>query len=409
MTSHVPTITNPKRIVIIDALRGFALAGIVFTHMLENFVAAPIPQKVAEAMSTGFVDQLAEGLVNFLFRGKFFALFSFLFGLSFFIQMDNASKRGSYFGWRFLWRLIILFVIGFVHSMFYRGDILTLYAFLGVFLIPFFHCGNRWILGFAVILFLGLGRYMVFFITQGENLFMQANLNPESPFFEAYFNLLKEGPFPKVAVSNGMEGNLMKAEFQFGIFSRGYLTFGFFLLGLYMGRLQFFKNYLTEKRFLKRLWIGSLVLLGVSVTGMSLIFANLGPEVDFKTWPALFGLTFYDLFNLALTTLMVAVFVLLYKRDAARRFLSKFAPYGRMALTNYFFQSIIGTFLFFGWGLGYIGQIPHRYVFLMALAIVITQMALSSWWLKHFANGPLEWLWRSLTFFKVYPLKRSDP
>ena len=77
-----------------------------------------------------------------------------------------------------------------------------------------------------------------------------------------------------------------------------------------------------------------------------------------------------------------------------------------MALTNYVAQSILGTFIFFGWGLGYLAEIPQRYVFLMAILVVAVQMWLSALWLKHFRYGPLEWLWRSLTFFKRFPLKR---
>ena len=221
-----------ERIEIIDALRGFALAGIVFTHVLENFIAAPVTPEVAEAMSPGIVDQIASGLTDFLFRGKFFALFSFLFGLSFFIQMDNGEKRGEYFGGRFLWRLIILLAIGFVHSMFYRGDILSLYALVGIFLIPFFKVNTKLILALAGLIFLGLGRYLVFYFTGGEPLFISEELNPESPAVAGYINILQTGTFAEVAESNAIQGNTWKAEFQFGVFNRGYLTLGFFLLGL---------------------------------------------------------------------------------------------------------------------------------------------------------------------------------
>ena len=404
------TVQNPptfQRIEIIDALRGFALAGIVFCHMLENFTASPIPMSAIEAMNPSIIDQIADGFVSFLFRGKFFALFSFLFGLSFFIQMDNGNKRGSYFGVRFLWRLIILFAIGFVHSMFYRGDILTLYAALGIFLIPFYKISNKWVLGFSVLLFLGLGRYLVFYFTNGEGLFVKEEISPNSPMIEAYFNILQNGSITDVFASNAIEGNLTKAEFQFGVFSRGYLTFGFFLLGLFIGRIEFFKNYLTEKKFLKKLWIGGLILLGVSILAMVAIFSSMGPDVSFNSWTSMFGLTFFDLMNVALTILIVAIFVILYKKVKPQRFLQKFIPYGKMALTNYFLQSIIGTFIFFGWGLGYLTKIPNSYVFLMAIVLIAVQMWLSQVWLKYFYYGPLEWLWRSLTFFKIIPLKRK--
>ena len=88
------------------------------------------------------------------------------------------------------------------------------------------------------------------------------------------------------------------------------------------------------------------------------------------------------------------------------KILSKFAPYGRMALTNYVFQSIIFTFILFGWGLGLIGELRQVYTFLIALVFIALQMLLSKWWLKHFKYGPLEWLWRSGTYFKWQPLRR---
>ena len=396
-----------KRIEIIDALRGFSLAGIVFCHMLENFVAAPMPQYAIESMNPGLIDQIADGFVSFFFRGKFFALFSFLFGLSFFIQMDNGTKRGGYFGYRFLWRLLLLFGIGLVHSMFYRGDILTIYAALGIFLIPFYRVNNKWLLTVAAIIFVGLARYIVFFLTNGDGLFFKEDFAPDAPWLVTYFDLLETGGIIEVFASNLVQGNIMKAEFQFGVFSRGYLTFGFFLLGLFIGRIGFFKNYLTEKRLLKRLWVGALILLGISIFSMIGIFVSLGEGVEINSWAAMFGLTFYDLMNLAFTVLIVAIFVMLYKKNKPRQFLEKFVPYGKMALTNYFLQSVIGTFLFFGWGWGYLAEIPNRYTFLIAIAIIALQMWLSKLWLKRFYYGPLEWLWRSLTFFKLMPLKRK--
>ncbi|GMN05265.1 DUF418 domain-containing protein [Croceitalea sp. MTPC5] len=397
-----------QRIEIIDALRGFALAGIVFCHMLENFVASPLPISVMESMNPSILDQVANGFVSFLFRGKFFALFSFLFGLSFYIQMDNGSKRGTNFSGRFLWRLILLFAIGFIHSMFYRGDILTLYAFLGVFLIPFHKINSKWILGLAAILFLGLGRFIVFYFTNGEGLLMKEELTPESPMIAAYFDVLRHGSITEVFASNAIEGNLSKFEFQFGIFSRGYLTFGFFLLGLYIGRMEFFKNHFTEKKFIKHLWIGALILLGISVVAMIATFAAMGPNVQFKSWTAMLGLTFFDLMNVAMTVLIVAVFVILYQKNKPQKFLQRFIGYGKMALTNYVFQSILGTFIFFGWGLGYLTKIPNTYVFLMSIIVIALQMWLSNIWLKYFHYGPLEWIWRSLTFLKLMPLRRKS-
>ena len=400
--------TSPakKRIEIIDALRGFSLAGIVIVHMVENYIAAPTPEGALDATHIGILDYVVDGFIMILLRGKFFALFSFLFGLSFFIQMDSAHQKGQDFRWRFLWRLVLLFIIGYLHHMFYRGDILTIYALLGILLVPFYKVRNPWVLGAAAVLFLGLGRYVVFMITGGDNLFISGGFDPNSPEIVTYFELLKTGSLPEVMHSNAIEGQLMKLDFQLGIFSRGYLTFAFFLLGLYAGRIKFFANYKEKWPFMRDILYGSLGIfaLGIVVTFFS--FSQLGPEVKFDNWLAMLGLTGLDLVNLGMTFMLMALFVYLYIKVKGQRLLQVFAPYGRTALTNYVLQSILGTFLFFGWGLGYLASIPNRYTFLIAIALIIVQMLISRWWLKHFYYGPLEWVWRSLTHFKSYPLKR---
>jgi len=257
------------------------------------------------------------------------------------------------------------------------------------------------------MLFLGLGRFLVFFYTQGDNLFLQGGFDPNSPEVVSYFELLKTGTINEVMHSNAIEGQLMKMDFQFGIFSRGYLTLAFFLLGLYAGRIRFFENFEEKWGFMQNILYGSIGLFAVGIGITILGFAPLGPNVSFDNWNAMIGLTGMDLVNVAMTFMLIALFVYLYKKVRWRRWLEPFAPYGRMALTNYVFQSILGTFIFYGWGLGYVAEIPNRYTFLLAFGVIAIQMIISRWWLKHFYYGPLEWVWRSLTHFKYYPLRRK--
>ena len=126
-----------------------------------------------------------------------------------------------------------------------------------------------------------------------------------------------------------------------------------------------------------------------------------------NTWWAMAGLTAMDISNLGMTGVLLAGFVLLYNRAGFKKILNGFAPYGRMALTNYILQSLLGTLFFYGWGFGYLGSVPNRYAFLLALGVILFQMWMSRWWLKSYYYGPLEWVWRSLTHFRMYPLKRS--
>ncbi len=392
---------------IVDALRGFSLAGIVIVHMVENYAGGPVPEEYLQVANQGIPDQIVNIFTLLFLRGKFFALFSFLFGLSFFIQMNTADNREEDFRGRFLWRLCLLLGIGYVHHLFYRGDILTIYAIMGMFLIPFYRTRSKWVLLVSGLLFIGLPRFLLFMSGAGDGLFLENAMDPGSAANQAYLQALKSGSLLDVWKSNSLSGHLMKGEFQLGIGGRAYLTYGFFLLGLVVGRTGYFRIYEEHLGLTRRsLWISLVVFVtGILLTGF--FFMQLGPQPDLNTWWAMAGLTAMDISNLGMTGVLLAGFVLLYNRAGFKKILNGFAPYGRMALTNYILQSLLGTLFFYGWGFGYLGSVPNRYAFLLALGVILFQMWMSRWWLKGYYYGPLEWVWRSLTHFRIYPLKRS--
>jgi uncharacterized protein len=401
-----------KRIQVLDALRGFTLAGIVIIHMLENYIGAPAPETGLEGTTPYLLDKLINGIMFFLIRGKFFALFSFLFGVSFFIQMRNAENKNINLSGRFIWRLVILLCIGAAHHLFYRGDILTIYALTGLLLIPFYKASNRVILVSAIVLFAGLGRYLIFITVGGDAIFSNFDVNPQNPSVIAYFDTIKNGSLKQVFASNTIEGHLMKLDFQYGIFGRGYLTFAFFLLGLYAGKISLFERYQTLKKQMKKGLLWSIICTIAGLIIMAIAFAlatDFGQkEPDFNSWLVMIGLSFYDISNLFFTLLIMILFLYAFMRAKGHLFLMRFAPYGRMALTNYILQSIIGTALLYGWGLGFIGEIPHSIMVLIALAFIVLQISWSKWWLAHFTYGPLEWFWRSLTYFKRFPFRKKE-
>lgn len=394
------TLTN--RIENIDALRGFALAGIVLAHFTENYVGGPIAESLDEAIHLGTPDEIADGLVFFFIRGKFFALFSFLFGLSFYLQMHRAAKKGINYGARFLWRILILFGIGYVHHLFYRGDILTVYAIVGVFLIPFYKIPVKWLFVASAIIFSGVIRLALFYSTQGNPIVYDAPMKPDSEEVLAYYKILADGSLAEVFKSNSIEGFLMKMEFQFGVFSRGYLTFGFFLLGLAIGKTELFENYKQHLKKIKKVLL--FLIIPFMAFGAATGFFMKGEEsFDLKSLDTNLGLIFYDLVNLTMTIAIVCIFFMAWNRKWGYKFLNSFNSYGRMALTNYILQTLIGTFVLYGWGMGYIGDIRVAYMILIAFAFIAIQVFLSDWWLKRFNYGPIEWLWRCLTHFKMFP------
>ena len=396
-----------KRIHSVDALRGFALAGVALVHMLEQYIAGAAPEGFMEGVNS-LPDQIVQGLMPIFFTGKFFALFSILFGLSFAIQMESAEKKNIKFGKRFIWRAVLLFGIGYVHQLFYRGDILTIYAVLAPFLLPFYRIPTKWLLITAGFIFLGIPRIIAYFIFGGESpTGIHSMMDQSHPQVLAYFDTIQNGSLLEVFKANAFYGMLTKIDFQLSLFGRFYFTFGYFLIGLWLGRIGLFKNIEAYTRKIKTVMLWAIAGLLVSVVITFATFATIEQPIDFTSLHFTFGMNFMDWINIGMTTIILCGFLLLFQREKWGKRLLFFAPYGKMALTNYFLQSVIGTFIFFGWGLGYLGQIRTIYLFSMAIFIIVIQTIVSKYWLQTFKYGPLEWLWRSGTYLKWQPMLKN--
>jgi len=350
------------------------------------------------------VDVWFKAINKSIFLSKFFTIFSLLFGLSFFIQMDRAARRGQPFARRFAWRLALLFGIGLLHNGFFRGDILTVYALLGLLLIPFQKASNRVLLGTALAIVAGLPRYL---LLGAKLLFFAPRTAAEQAAFETfnfqYFYLAREGGFAELFLRNLHPGWLMKMEFQFDLFGRGYLTFALFLFGLWLGRVRFFEWYGEKKKMVWQLFVAVVCLALATEPLRKALLAH----YDLRSWRTAIGLTIQDIHNLAFSAALVLGFLLLTLMEKTRKLWFLLASYGRMALSHYVGQSILGGFFFFGWGLGLLGKIGAAQAFLLGQGIFLVQILFSRLWLHSFRYGPLEWLWRSGTYRKWQPLRKE--
>ena len=414
MSEPLPEISaSPRvfsRVDSIDAIRGFALAGVAWVHMIEQYLAAPFPEGEEAVAMAGPVDQAIFGL-NFAFMtGKFYVLFSLLFGLSFFIQMDRARARGIDFRGRFAWRLVVLAGIGFLHHFFYRGDILMIYGVLGMFLIPLYRASRAVLFTIAGIFFLGTGRYLSFAVFGGGSLFGGESPSPTSPVIREYYDILTQGSLLDVFAVNFVDGlKASQVDFQIGFFGRGYITLGLFSVGLWLGRTRFFETLGEHPRRIRRGLGISFAATIVTIALTVFLFSQIPQPVSFDSWPAAFAVTGMDLANMSLASTYLFLFAWIYQRGWGERMLLSFAPFGRMALTNYLMQSLIGTFIFYGWGLGRLGEWRTLYALWAGIGVIVLQMALSRIWVRHFLYGPVEWLWRSLTWLKIFPFRRPSP
>lgn len=393
-----------KRIDVIDALRGFALMGILLLHCTEHFELFSYPQDPGVGLK--FLNNKTSDLIQFLFLGKSYAIFSFLFGLSFFIQMDNEAQRGGDFRARFAWRMILLLGLGAVNSFFYSGEIFVVYAILGLLLIPAYKMPVRLLAVLSLLFLLKLPVLIQFFMSLGDP--ELANAGPMA--IKAYSLSLwpatqegyKMGTFFEVGVRNLWEAQLQKLVWFFH--SSTYLhIIGLFLGGLIVGRLGIHKDEDKMIRYATRA-----VLIGLPVYALFYCIAGQVPSLELgKEASRVYRAMFNSYANIGMMLTIMGTFILAYFRLGARRTLDYLAPVGRMSLTNYMAQSVMGGFIFYGYGLGLAASCGQFSSALIGVALCALQIAYSNAWMKRYYYGPVEWVWRRLTWMRPVPMKRT--
>lgn len=402
-----------KRINVLDALRGFSLLGVILIHMQQqySYFGGRMLRMMGPPVEPSRFDNWVNWLTNEVMMGKFINIFAFLFGMSFFIQMDRAKARGIDFRGRFCWRMIVLLIIGTLSSMFYSGDILPIYAFFGLILLLLDRCSNKVLAVLVALLLIGTPRMATTAydrVTAEQTVQPQAPQMPDFPPFPGPDQVSVEKPsFMSVVEDNLTAGARSKLNYQFGLVGRGYVTLALFMLGLIVGRIRFFETLDQHK---KRNVAVFLIFASLTV-GLAYVL-KLFPQPPFWAMMQATDLTFPMLVRMGLADVRMVLysaslamgFILLYQIPAVGKVLDVLSPYGRMGLTNFVMQGVIGAVLFAPWGYQQVfGVMKDSHLFLIGLGIYAVQIVLSHIWLRFFRYGPLEWLWRSATYMKFQP------
>ncbi len=383
---------NPSsaRLHVVDALRGFAIVSIMLLHNLEHFDYYFIPAGLPVWMQT--LDSFIMDSMFFLFGGKSYAIFALLFGLTFFIQSDNQEKKGKDFRLRFAWRLVLLLLFGLINSAFYEGDILMIYAALGFSLIPVAKLNNKVVFIIAAV-FMFQPYEWINFIWGIQN----PNAVLASPGSSVYFGNLKEY-IEGNSIINTLFGNLTNGRKAIILWNwengRFFQTISLFMLGMLAGRKFLFKISDENKKF----WKTVLIVSAIAFIPLFIIKDSLGGWIESEAIkrPLLTIETTWS--NLAFMFILVSGFVLLFQTKVFYRILNVFSSYGKMSLSNYIIQSIIGSFIYYGFGLGLYKYTGATYCLLIGIALAILQGFFSSWWMKNHKQGPLETIWHKLTW-----------
>jgi len=362
------------RIDVADALRGIAVAGIILYHSVEHFNIFT-QETIIHTLPS---DQTVADVLAWLFSGKMYGIFAMLFGLSFFIMNDNQQQKGKCFSGRFAWRMCLLFMFGIVNLAFYDGDILMLYACYGLLLIPISYLPSKVV--WCIIALLAIQPVELYCLLTGYEIDF-------TRFYELSAiigNAHEHGTFWENTLTNlryGFEVNL-----RFNVFS-GRLTqlLCLFILGMQLGRQRLFYN---EDRNLQ-IWHSILVTSSLGI--LSLIFADYG---ELESW-------LRPINNLIILLMIVsAVVSAWYAFEGVRRVLQHLCIFGRMSLTNYLLQSIIGCAIFCGYGLACYYKLGITYAVMVGAGMVIAQYCFARFWFSSHQRGPLEGLWRKLTWIK---------
>ena len=380
--------TNP-RIEVIDALRGFAVMAIILVHNLEHFIFPVYPTDSPEWLN--ILDQGVFNGIFSLFAGKAYAIFALLFGFTFYIQTQNQKRQGKDFGYRFLWRLILLAGFATLNAAFFpAGDVLLLFTIVGLVLFFTRNWSNKAIIRTAVIFLLQPVEWYHYI----ANLMNPAHQLPDLKVGEMYAEVAeytKAGNFWDFISGNITLGQ--KASLLWAINAgRFFQTAGLFLLGVYIGRKQFFIPSEKNLHFWVRILIISAVAFAPLYTLKELIMQN---DTIIRQTVG----TIFDMWQkLAFTLVLTASFTLLYQSKRFRNATNNLRFYGRMSLTNYITQSIIGAAIYFPFGLSLAPYCGYTVSLLIGFFTFLVQVRLCKWWLSRHKQGPLEYIWHKWTW-----------
>lgn len=426
-----------ERVGSVDVLRGVAVLGILMMNITAfGLPSAAYVNPMMEALEphVGAFDGLTKGVwmgIHLLFDLKMMTIFSMLFGAGLVLQGERfgASGRRGFAGVYYR-RLLWLFVIGMVHAYFiWYGDILVAYAICGLLLYPLRKLRAGWLIALGVVVTLaalpiwtGLGFALQFLksaaaeaqaiLEKGGALNAeqqgmldgwrdaQADMNPTSEKLSQEIATMR-GSWLESFGQNAKQSLFMQT-FLFGLMTlwRG---LGAMLLGMGLMKLGVFAAARSMRFY------GVLATLGYGI-GLPIVWYG-GGQLIANSFDMVYiykvGWHFNYVGSLLVALGHVGAVMLIVKAGALAWVRSRLAAVGRMPLTNYLSQSIICTFVFWGWGLGLYAKVPLAMMVLVVLGVWVLQLLWSPWWMARYRFGPAEWVWRSLTYWKRQPMARG--
>ncbi|KAB2953394.1 DUF418 domain-containing protein [Heliorestis acidaminivorans] len=404
-TSLQPT-AKKERIIELDILRGLALLGILIVNMAYFNSPIMYSQLIGMELWEGPIDRVMERLIFFFGEGKFYTMFSFLFGLGFIIFIERAKEKVTRPRLLFLRRLASLLVFGLIHAFFFwYGDILTIYGLVGLLLLFFVYRQPR-----TLLIWTGIMVFLYFILIAFQALgawvnahHMDYSVAEQEALFTAQIGAMIEQSY--LAYGQGTWSEVMAQRVADNLFMYSYIVFAvpiilpMFLLGAYVGKKGWHRNLSDTLPLLRKIWLFCL-LTGLPLTAIK-TYAYFQPELTTYSFYYTFYMVGMILGDPLMSFFYMTSMVLLVQKPLWRQRFDFLRPLGQMALTNYLMQTLFATTIFYSYGLGLYGQVGPALSFLIALLIFSLQVLFSRYWLSRYPYGPMERLWRTMTYGKL--------
>jgi len=404
MADTFKPINKKERLVILDVLRGFALMGILFANILSWSGIKFMLISDIHALGDFSSDVLLYHLLKYFVDTKFYTIFSILFGIGFSMQITKYKDSPGFIP-LYRRRLALLFVIGLIHACMWSGDILTLYALVGFVLVMFRNMETRNFLKIAILLLIvpmvADIIYMLTFASGIESMPKIALKVYHDIYPTEVVGAFQSGEFFPTLKMN--LHNLAWRWFDFIPSGRPFKVLALFMLGFYFYKVNFFSDFATKwKNFIM------LFVIGLAFTSISIEMGG-SIAVFSKDWGNVLYKILHEIGQFGLAISYMVLLNLL-----VRRFPNFFAwyllkNYGRMSLTSYIGQTVIGIIVFYPLvAFGYFARLSLTDVYLVALYVLAFQIIFSILWLKYFAFGPIEYLWRCAIYKKWFPILNKN-
>lgn len=372
-----PTLPQ-NRIELLDVLRGLAIVGVLICNIpfFSGYYYTPFSD--LEQMSLPHLNSTLINIVFSVFLGKFYPILCILFGAGLYMQFAKSKESG--FLKFFVKRMIILLLIGIVHQTIWPGDVVTVYALFAFLLIPFRNLKPKTYLIFAGIMFAAH-----FIVTYIDFVF---ELSGSTNYADNTARIQFPGVDPLVLLNSVQEDGfsgllfLVKTHLSFLWTIPRYFKLSPSIVFLFLiGGYLYGSGFLTEKAHKLKYLI---IFLVIGLVGSYLMF-----------YVSYFLKIIGDLF-ISLT--YISLIAIMMKKRIGYKIVKGLIPFGRMALTNYIMQSVICIIIFYGVGFGNYGKLPLYGIYIIAIFILVFQIQFSKYWLRKFQFGPIEGIWRSLSY-----------